>query len=73
VNGQPMTDAVPPLTETALRWFAHERRGSWTAHSDEALDLAEEFHEASKMRAGFPGQIVGPGGTTCTSRSAARP
>lgn len=57
-----MTDSVPPGFDASLRSFAHEAHGSWFAAGDEPVDLAEEFHEASKMRSGFPAQMFGPAG-----------
>lgn len=51
-----------PIVFSALREFSHEQRGPRSAGDPEPLDLAEEFHLASKVTAAFPGQSLGPAG-----------
>jgi SagB-type dehydrogenase family enzyme len=62
VSEPPVTQAPPPTVYAALRSFAREPRGPWPGPAGEVIDLAEEFHEASKIRAAFPGQALGPAG-----------
>lgn len=60
-----MTDAPTPIVFAALRSFSHEQRGNDLAgrpDGSEPLDLAEEFHQACKVAAAFPGQSLGPAG-----------
>jgi SagB-type dehydrogenase family enzyme len=57
--------ASPPNTFTAIRSFSHAPRGFWYADLDDGVapvDLAEEFHSASKVASGFSAQALGPAG-----------
>jgi len=56
-----MSDAAPPSVLASLREFSYA--SDLLPWSDRQVpDLAEEFHEASKIHAPFPGQGLGPGG-----------
>ncbi|MEO8888782.1 MAG: SagB/ThcOx family dehydrogenase [Jatrophihabitantaceae bacterium] len=57
-----MSTAPPPTVFAALRSFAYDPRGPWSPAGDQPVDLAEEFHEASKISAAFPGRALGPAG-----------
>jgi SagB-type dehydrogenase family enzyme len=50
-----------------LREFAYAPRSAWLAAGAEAVDVAEEFHEASKIAAAFPARSLGPAGALLTA------
>jgi SagB-type dehydrogenase family enzyme len=56
----PVPDLAPSVF-ASLREFAYERRSPWPGDGAPD-DLAEEFHEASKVAAAFPAQALGPAG-----------
>jgi len=62
-----------PLGQTRLRAFAYDRRGAWLTRTGECADpdLAEEFHEASKIDRLVPGQALGPAGPLLVTTDAA--
>jgi SagB-type dehydrogenase family enzyme len=74
-----MTDAPAPLVFAALRSFAYEPQPAWPTESagntdtdtNIDIDIAEEFHEASKIAAAFPSQSLGPAGRLLTSSAEA--
>ena len=56
-----MTDAAPPNRLASLREFSYvDDLLPWSER--QVTDLAEDFHEASKVHAAFPGQGLGPTG-----------
>jgi SagB-type dehydrogenase family enzyme len=57
-----MSDAPPPTPLAGLESFAYERRSAWPLAPGLGIDVAEEFHEASKIAARFPGGALGPSG-----------
>jgi SagB-type dehydrogenase family enzyme len=56
------------IAGAALAGFAYETR---SAAPGGEIDLAEEFHEASKIAAAFPGQSLGPAGRLLTTEPGA--
>jgi SagB-type dehydrogenase family enzyme len=66
-----VTDAPPPTVFAALRSFAYDPRGLCPTDTGDQIDLAEEFHEASKVAAAFPGQALGPAGRQLATSSEA--
>jgi SagB-type dehydrogenase family enzyme len=56
-----MSDAPTPIVFAALESFAYELRPAGPEPVP-PIDVAEQFHEASKIAAGFPGQSLGPAG-----------
>ncbi len=58
------SDAATPLVLAALRAFSYQPRGPWQASDGEDLpiDLAEEFHVASRINEPFTAQALGPAG-----------
>lgn len=57
-----MTDAPAPTILASLREFGRAPTGPWCPDGGPPVDLAEEYHEASKVTAAFPGQALGPAG-----------
>jgi SagB-type dehydrogenase family enzyme len=51
-----------PTVFAALREFSYAARGPWSGPGAGPVDIAEEFHEASKVAEAFPGQALGPAG-----------
>jgi SagB-type dehydrogenase family enzyme len=65
-----MTDNPSPSVFASLREFCYAPRGPWPADG-EPVDLAEEFHLASKVAPDFPGQAMGPAGRYLATTPAA--
>jgi SagB-type dehydrogenase family enzyme len=54
--------APPPTPLAGLEGSAYERRSAWPLAPGAGIDVAEEFHEASKIAARYPGGALGPSG-----------
>jgi SagB-type dehydrogenase family enzyme len=56
--------AAIPTTFASLRTFSYAPRGPWLddGDGDDPVDIAEEYHQASKISAHFPAQALGPAG-----------
>lgn len=73
MSADPNPSAAAPIQQASLEVFAYARRGAGldvgpdTRGPGDVIDIAEEFHEASKMRAGFPGAALGPAGPLLVS------
>ena len=59
--------APVPVVSSALRAFAYAPDGPTTDERGDLIDLAEDFHEASKIRAGLAAASLGPAGRYLTT------
>lgn len=66
-----MTDAPAPTILASLRAFSRAPTGPWCPGGGDPVDVAEEYHEASKVVAAFPGQALGPAGRQLASSATA--
>src|SRR5438128_8312295 len=62
-----MSEAPMPTVAASLREFSYASTGPGHTADGRSIDLAEEFHEASKIRGAFPSQALGPGGRYLTT------
>ena len=64
VAALPRPAATAPIVSAALSEYSHDPRGPRVGPDGTVIDLAEEYHEASKIAADFPGASLGRPGAT---------
>lgn len=66
-----MTNAPQPNAFASFRSFSYDPRGPWPDASGVPIDIAEEYHQASKVSAAFPSGALGPAGRLLATSSEA--